>query len=53
MSDDNTLILAPSNEFGYIVTVNNTAVDDGLSPTLVVRLPDGVIFQRLVSQFEG
>ena len=49
MSDDNTLVLASANVFGYRVNVSNTAGDDGLSPTLVVQLPRGMVLENSVS----
>ncbi len=49
MSDDNTLVLASANVFGYRLNVSNTAGDDGLSPTLVVQLPRGMVLENSVS----
>ena len=41
--------LASTNEFGYRVSVTNVASDDGLNPTLLITLPQGVLLSRYVS----
>lgn len=48
-SDEDSLVLASGNVFGYRVTVSNTAEDDGLNPTLMVQLSQGVLLEEAVS----
>lgn len=45
---DDTLLLVSGRTFSYDVLISNTASDDGLSPTLVLDLPNGVVFERTV-----
>ena len=40
--------LASTNEFGYRVSIINAAGDDGLNPTLLITLPQGVLLSRYV-----
>lgn len=49
VSTGHTLLLSSANEFGYLVNVTNSGADDGLNPSLLVQLPNGVIFNRSVS----
>ncbi len=48
-SESERLVLASGNVFGYRVNVTNKADDDGLSPTLVVQLSQGVLLEEAVS----
>ena len=49
---DEPLLLAPGTSFSYEVTVENVAVDDGLSPILVLKLGNGILLNGTVRTFQ-
>ncbi len=48
-SESEPLVLAAANQFSYRVNITNTATDDGISPSLIVHLPAGVLYEGSVS----
>ena len=45
---NDTLLLVSGRTFSHDALISNTASDDGLSPVLVLDLPNGVVFKETV-----